>query len=77
MKIWHTPTQEKYDELIKKLENEDCFFLMSDVTPVNDVNHWSKYKEDTYIIKKGKNLQFCRPSVVNEWPQNTVKVIEL
>ncbi|HGX1670109.1 DUF3310 domain-containing protein [Listeria seeligeri] len=58
MKIYHTETQEDYDELLKKLEKEGCRWWSYRVITPDDSRLWRYYKQNTVVYVKEKGVSY-------------------
>lgn len=58
MKIYHTETQEDFDELLKKLEKEGCRWWSYRVITPDDSRLWRYYKQNTVVYVKEKGVSY-------------------
>ncbi|MBM5705181.1 DUF3310 domain-containing protein [Listeria ivanovii] len=58
MKLYHTETQEDYDELLKKLEKEGCRWWSYRVITPDDSRLWRYYKQNTVVYVKEKGVSY-------------------
>jgi len=78
IKIYHVETQEDYDDLMIKLEEQGCMWRGRHL-PTTQKKNWSKYKKSTYIAlyEDSKVLGFGSMSyiysVYPEYPKNIIK----
>lgn len=77
MRLYRTRTQEEYNWLMEKLEEEGNWWVVG-VTPPTEDNYWRTYREKTVIEEEGGELSYMSyPYYLKKYSKPLIEVSDM